>query len=311
MRISRARNRRAGSSVDPAALRLVLGVGRSGTTWIANVLAHTDTPCRFFSEPLFHLKPSLEFQETGDHTAIDFKTRLPARHPLLSAYVALTARPFERDMLAVPTVLEQDDLDWTFCLVKEVHSLLAAPGILRAWKTPTVFVLRDPIYVIDSLFAAQTPDTIYLDHEVRAVQQDGFLNDVMPRRSSSVKLLFEAARGEAERKRKIIQKLLCVHLVQTMFQVVANDYPFTAVLWYEDCCDAPADNLRSAAATLSIPWTRGNDEFLAATTAGNSTPADPYSIFRDPAAQRSRPFAFLRADEVDQCKAWLGRLRAG
>ena len=47
----------------------ILGVGRSGTTWLSNALALATPPLRFFHEPLYHLRPKLWLHFTKDVTA--------------------------------------------------------------------------------------------------------------------------------------------------------------------------------------------------------------------------------------------------
>src|SRR5665213_1497924 len=126
------------------ALRLILGVGRSGTSWVSNVLSKTTERSRFFSEPLFHLHPQLPFRTKGDHTSIGYNGNYDAG-PLLAAYQLVTHRQFEAANL--PGYERHDD-DWKICLVKEVHALLGTEAVLRAWNTPVVFILRGPVYII-------------------------------------------------------------------------------------------------------------------------------------------------------------------
>jgi hypothetical protein len=48
-----------------ASLRLILGVGRSGTTWVSRVLGSTLQPIRYCCEPLFYLHPRLSVTVAG------------------------------------------------------------------------------------------------------------------------------------------------------------------------------------------------------------------------------------------------------
>ena len=294
----------------PCRLRLVLGVGRSGTTWIAKVLAHTEVPCRFFSEPLFHIDPALPFHDDGDHTAAAHVTRFGSRHPLSTAYSLLTTSSFDTRVLMRPAVLERDDPEWQFCLVKEVHALLATEALLRAWSTPTVFVLRNPLYALDSLFAVQGLTTIYLDHEVAAVQEPAFLNAVVPGRQEVVRRLFEDTWNRDARARAIGQKLICIELVQQMFEGLSRELDCSTAVWYEKCCEAPGEELGRVAARLGIPWDCGSESFLLTTTRADLTSGDPYSIVRNTAAQPERPFTFLMPEELGRCGELLEALRA-
>ena len=79
----------AGCDSDTSRLRLVLGVGRSGTTWLSRVLAATTMPIRYVQEGFFRVEPKLEFATEGDHTAIAYRPQLNETHPLLCVYHAV------------------------------------------------------------------------------------------------------------------------------------------------------------------------------------------------------------------------------
>ena len=287
------------SAPEPGRLRLILGVGRSGTSWACQVLFKTTLRSRCFSEPLFHLAPPLPFHRKPDHTAVAYE-EIPAEHPLACAWQLLAHRKFGGPGLKT---LERDDADWEICLVKEVHALLGTEGLLRLWQTPAVFILRDPVYVVDSLFAAQTLQTIYLDHELEAVRQRPFLDRFAPGRQAAVERLFADTARLEPRRRVILSKALCVQLLQEMFSVLAAEFPCAKAVRYEQLCSAPRETFQSLAAALSIPWDNAMDSYLAKTTEADATSADPYSVMRNTGDQKDRPFKFLSAAEVDLCRA--------
>jgi len=82
------------SAENPAALRLILGASRSGTSWVSQVFAKMSCCCRFFSEPLFHLRPRLPFHDQGDHTAMSYEP-VSHDHPLRWAYRLVGHRQFD------------------------------------------------------------------------------------------------------------------------------------------------------------------------------------------------------------------------
>jgi len=282
-------------------LRLILGVGRSGTSWVSQVLFKTPMPCRCFSEPLFHIVPPLPFQKSGDHTALGYQP-FQTGHPLLRAYQLLADRQFAGT--AVQT-LQRNDAGWEACVVKEVHSLLGTEGLLRQWRTPTAFILRDPVYIIDSLFAAQTLQTIYLDHEVEAVQAGPFVERFVPKREAEIQRRFADAARREPRLRLILGKVLCVQLLQEMFSVLAAEFPSARVLRYEELCAAPRAGFLALAATLSIPWDDAMDAYLSHTTAADVTSSDPYSVVRNTSEQSARALKFLSASEAAACREAL------
>ena len=148
------------ASQDPR-LRLILGVGRSGTTWTARVLGQTCTPTRLIQEPLFWMRPRLHLAAGYDHTAIPMASRLASQHRLLAAYRELTA---DTNVILRAGVrqLDRNDDDWQVCIVKEVHALLASEAIVHAFGLPTVLVVRDPVATADSILRTNGMNQEYL-----------------------------------------------------------------------------------------------------------------------------------------------------
>jgi len=237
-----------------------------------------------------------------------YEQALPAGHPLLASYASLTAPTFDWALLQSTTVLERDDPEWQFCLVKEVHALLGSEAILREWQTPTIFLLRDPVYVVDSLFAAYSLATIYLDHEVEGVQDAAFLRRFAPRQAHLLRAFFRRTERDDDRLRVILPKLIAVELLQRMFRALAREFACAVTMEYGECCVTPADQFERAAAYLSLPWDDASERFLEETTKVRSEAYDPYSIFRDTISQRDRPLAFLSAAEAARCRAVLAEL---
>lgn len=297
-----------GETPDPSSLRLVLGVGRSGTSWLAAVLSRTRTPLRYLKEPLFHLTPPLRFARHLDHTAIQHARNLEDDHRLVRAYSLLASRNWPADLLAAPDCKQRDDLAWKLCLVKEVHSLLATEGLLRRIRCPTLMLVRTPVQIVDSLLAAQGTDTIYLGNEFRHVQEDGFLEWLELADTRSVNEGFRAVAGApSARLRAIGEKLLAAALVQCSLVRTARDLSYVRRLDYETLCQSPAQVMRCAADFLSLDWSEEMDEFLHRTSAsaGAQGDADPYSTFRDTARQMNRPLRFLSSEEATWCEELL------
>ena len=291
---------------EPQRLRVILGVGRSGTSWVSQVLFKTTLPGRCLSEPLFHMTPRLPFHRAGDHTAVPYEA-MPPRHPLRRAYELLAHRQF--DPVGLHGVA-RDEPGWEICLVKEVHALLGAEGLLRAWGAPVVFILRDPVYVLDSLLAAQTLRTIYLDHEVEAVREPAFLRRFAPGREEAVRRAFARTARQESRPQIIQRKVLCVQLLQEMFAVLAREFPSAKTWRYEQCCQTPEASFRAIAAALSLPWDEALARGLAETTQADATSHQPYSVVRDTAQQTDRPLKFLTGAEAALCRDALAAIRS-
>ena len=74
---------------DVSRLRLVLGIGRSGTTWIVNTLARVTLPIICFEEPLFHIRPKIRPLGGKDHTSTDL---VSDEHRIVKAYEIYQSR---------------------------------------------------------------------------------------------------------------------------------------------------------------------------------------------------------------------------
>jgi hypothetical protein len=293
---------------DMGALRLILGTARSGTSWVSKVLSKTGLPCRFSNEPLFHIQPRLQYHSHGDHTALSYNGNCDPS-PLLDLYRLAAHRQF--DGAGLPGN-EREDPGWAICLVKEVHALLGTEALLRAWKVPVIFILRDPVYILDSMFAAQTLDTIYMDHDVRAVQEGAFLDRFAPGAQATVRAAMAENTGRPHRPRVILEKLICAHLLQRMFTTLAGEFPHASAFAYEDFCAKPLETFPAAAKALNMPWDDAIAGYLQKTMKSNDqAAADPYAVQRDTASQASREFMFLTPEEVSLCRSTLERLAHG
>ncbi len=294
------------SSSNSESLRLILGVGRSGTSWVSQVLSKSRRRCRFFSEPLFHIAPRLPFHAVGDHTAVGYE-EVAQNHPLDLAYRLLTHRQFKGSGLTAPA---RNDDQWEICLVKEVHALLGTEGLLRAWRCPAILILRDPVYIADSLFAAQSLQSIYLDHEVVAAQQERFLERFALGHEDAVRDLIASACRREVRQQIILKKVICVGLIQSMFRCLAQDFPFVRIVQYETLCQAPGKSFPLMAEALSLPWDDDMDAYLQQTTQGDGRTDDHYSVVRNTAQQKERAFKFLSPEEISLCRLALDAIGA-
>ena len=58
--------------VNTSKLRLILGIGRSGTSWITKILSLSVKNLRAFSEPLYRIMPEISLSSIDDRLAIDY-----------------------------------------------------------------------------------------------------------------------------------------------------------------------------------------------------------------------------------------------
>ena len=291
----------AGEPGTPEGLRLILGVGRSGTSWVGKVLSKTTAPTRFFSEALFHVKPKLPYRQqaiTRPSAITETLMLIPCWPPTSCSRIRVSRMricPAKNGMTRVGRMPGQG-----------IHALLGSEALLRAWKIPVLFILRDPVYILDSLFAAQTLETNYLDHESAAVREAAFLDRFAPGVRDAVRKALSENANSPRRCRVMLDKLICIHLLQKMFTTLAAEFPQAKVFAYEDFCQRPVETFQAAARSLGIPWDEKMAAFLQESMRGNAkAEADPYAVYRNTSTQKDREFQFLSPEEIALCRATL------
>jgi hypothetical protein len=155
--------------MDTSSLRLVLGVGRSGTTWINRTLAKSSTPMVCLEEPMYHVIPTLCLSTGGDHTAIPFSLKINEKNVrLISTYRMLTSKSCRHQLLKIRSFpLHREDPNPKVMLIKEVHSLMATEFLAVELACPIILIKRNFITVTDSLMNFTGLDEPYLHGEFR------------------------------------------------------------------------------------------------------------------------------------------------
>ncbi|MEM9295815.1 MAG: glycosyltransferase family 2 protein [Planctomycetota bacterium] len=285
-------------------LRLVLGVGRSGTTWVGQTLAKSPAAWRTQMELLLRLRPKAALGSGPDPAAMPYVERLDADHTMLAAYRAFAGQ-------ACPHVPERLRGARPYApvgvLVKEVHGLLASGALLDTLlEARALFVVRDPIRVADSLFDAQTLEAPYLWAEAESVRSPRFCRRALGvaggARAQGVFDQIDAA--GSPRLKRIGAVAMTVALMQRFFASLAEAWPERVrTVAYESLCADPAEGFRGAAGFLGMAPPEAGE----AIGPVEPKPASPYSLARDTSRQLGRAYRFLSADEA----AWCGMLVEG
>lgn len=275
-------------------LRLVLGLGRSGTSWLAHVLGKADNPMRFLIEPLYGMENVPVFSQGYDQTALPYLPKLEENHPLLKYYEGWANPNWSGEML--PEKLIRDDRDFSVCLIKEVHSLLATEGLLKALRCPTIFITRNPLYVVDSLFATVGLDAPIWYHESHYIQDFTFLSCFCEGERLLVLNRF-THRYESNREWMITRKALTVTLLNRMLTALSDEFEHAMHIQYEELCRQPKQEFMRAFGFLGLEMGEEAKRFLKETQSVKDA-GDPYSIYRDTASQVNRPLKFLTEKEA-------------
>lgn len=252
------------------------------------------------------------------YCGVPYRPELPNQHELLRVFRALTLpdcdgayqKLFEEGYREYK--LRRADPNWHVVLVKEVHALLAAEALIKAFNCPVVLLLRNPVYVIDSLFYRDGVSSVYLRHEETDVLESEFLKRFADDSVESVQRTFDKIRALCdERHRAILRKVLTIGLIQKMFSVLASEYRTVRLMRYEDFCDEPLAAFRDCAAWLGLIWNEACDKVVRLTTRGESQRKDLNMISRRSAHQTARPLRFLTVEEESICRRALSRSGLG
>lgn len=136
-------------------IRVVAGVGRSGTTWLARMLALSPTPMKVVMEPFARAA------YPPDNGQIEPFSVLPGSLDVVWARDLLLSLEHSDDVIqeeAREWTVERDDPDAEVLLVKVTHSLPALPEILDGLDYKTIVTTRDTMRIIDSFFHGHKPE---------------------------------------------------------------------------------------------------------------------------------------------------------
>jgi len=266
---------------NTARLRLVLGLGRSGTSWSVEVLSRCEGNMRVYGEPLHHLRPKLSISDSPDRVASDYFDTLPQRHPLLRAYADLSAdRAPAVDPAAGSELRQADQPDHV--LIKEVHALLATPAVLKATGAKAVVITRDPLRVADSIFDCQGLESPYLHHEFAACSDTRLLAQIGTPAQTTRRLAIwrEIDATTSRDDRRVLSTIWAAAIVQRLLQHTAEQMPERVMLMaYEQAVLDPQAAFASAAAHLGLTFGQAAQDFCKQTRSRDES-QDPYSIYR-------------------------------
>lgn len=148
----------------------ILGVGRSGTTWLGDLVSLTKSPIKYLDEPFPKLKKDILLK------SFPFKYKVPWFLPFdctnqqLSEFLKVLSKfqdsndVFRGNFLN--HTLKKDDESFSNLLIKDVHQLGVYPRALANMpNTRIVIITRDTKRVVDSLFNTFGMDNNYLMSE--------------------------------------------------------------------------------------------------------------------------------------------------
>lgn len=271
------------------------------------MLATSESKLRYFEEPLFHLKPELHFTDTYDHTALNYQPSSSQLTRLIWAYKIFTAADSDWEKMGVKNALKRNDPEFEACLIKEVHGLLAVEQLITAVPCPAVFIIRNPLYIVDSIINAQSLNTAYLEEEAKKIPSNlAFLTKYFPKNSDNIITTYEKIEKiSISRKRIILRKILTAAIITEYFKKLSNKSPNVLLVHYENICLQPSKEYKNISNFFGIIWDQKSENKLKKTTSRNSNPDDPYSISRITSKQVNKKLKVLTDEEKKEAEEIL------
>jgi len=145
----------------------ILGVGRSGTSFLGELVSTTTSPIRFISEP-FPGIPTLKNSQYLDSSFIrpDDKKRIESTCQTIKKLTdsdSLIEDPSFR--------IKRNEENANTLVIKEVHGLLAFPAIHKALNAKTIVITRNTLKSIDSHFSGPQKKRTYLIEEYNYIRK--------------------------------------------------------------------------------------------------------------------------------------------
>lgn len=284
-------------------LRFVFGVGRSGTTWLSSTLANTNTPIHFFNEPMNPFIHPMPFWNIGDKNALSYKKKLSSKHPLICLYNFISINNIDWNNYFPVENFIFSNVNPQVILVKEVHALLATEAVLKYFKSPTVFITRNPIYVVDSLLSFMNIQCSIWRTENFFIRNSNFLNIYnFSNRDKLLKYLRIYRDTPSSRESVVIGKAIVVGIINKMFTLLNSNYPNTMLLNYDKLCENPERIFQETSVFFNIAYDDKMKSYIERSTKGNYKDKNPYSVLRNTKSQINRKYKFITDDEAKKIK---------
>lgn len=237
--------RRAASTLrrypaQPDRLRLVLGVGRSGTTWLASSLARSPSPITYIEEPFRRIRPLPVFDSGDDPSAIAYSAapdtpelaRLNAVAGLLSAYEP--GMPLFYDDVRDRAVRREAEHAGAV-IVKEVHALMGAEWLLQTSGCRAIVITRRFDRLLDSLMHHTGVGSPLFRVEYAAVTRTPFLERELPEHADAARLTIDwIERQRPPRVHDLLMSGLMIMLLQAYLTRLAQQHEHVMHVRHDD-----------------------------------------------------------------------------
>lgn len=285
--------------LNPVKLNFVLGIGRSGTTMLARLLALSTTPMRYISEPFYGLANQVS------PNRIDTAFVAPREENRIKKLRDAISQMINDKNIFKPSKLfkiERDDNNATCLLVKEVHALFAFPEILNDIDCRIIIITRDTSRVLDSYLMSYkqgnyrylAEEYLYLTKYVR-----GSINPPYTLIDAALEKVSPFLVDYLHRPKlltSIVRRTVCTMEVTRQFLLAWAEKDERALhVAYEDLCRNPDTVGCEAFSFLGLDFNDITRNQIENMTRGSST--EYYATDKDSKAILDRPYRKLsRAD---------------
>lgn len=291
----------------------VLGIGRSGTSWLTEMLSLSATPHRSIGEPFSRL---YEYPFVNKSPYIPWW--IPPNNPdsremqwgrSVLAELKTDYRIIRPDLI-VNTVRESSTTNASpnVVIIKEVHNLLSFPSLLHSFPCDNVvLVTRDPARVVDSMFSGHpNHHRRYLQEEIQCVRQfvrgrhcyehGNIFNELMKKVTSENKMSSKQMQSLIVNRNSVYTYAVVVHLINEFLSRWLQNRDGAVTVSYENLCIQPLKLIQQLYTSLGLGEVCNFEEKLEKLTAANET--GYYSTNKCSSRQLSKPYRILTKRQI-------------
>lgn len=282
----------------------LLGVGRSGTSWVGKVLSSTSDALIYFEEPITKFR---KYPESNCWEKWSFNAN--ASEETIDWYVDRLKRlPFEYEELLRSGIIKRsvhsNSENPEFVLIKEVHNLSAWHRVISKMENVDVIVIdRNPYRILDSYFHNFPRRNNYVD-EYRWLREcvldsskikDKLYHEVVGMFSENA---LDYIKKPFSKTAEFIRFFISILFARNCVRRVCGNYYY---LPYEFLCKNPKFEFGSLFDTFNLSWDCGTDEILEQTMSKDER-NEPYSVCRADILVGDKPFKYLTKGMVEILK---------
>jgi Sulfotransferase domain len=254
--------------------RFVLGVGRSGTTFLSRLAGLTSTPVKIMTEPLVGVKGK---REKGK---VDASYCDPNNKKEIASFVEAIKSLHADNCFSenITKRIERDDKNSNVLLLKEVHSLLAFPMYAKELNAKSIVIVRDTSRVVDSYFYGHKKNKrTYLIEEYNFVKN--YLNNKYPEPFALLDTALANTHPRILRYlhrprfavKELIRHICITEIISNFLTAWSNEDENVIRVEFEKLCQSPVGEMKTIFDFLGLEYDSETEEKTIEMTTGKQT----------------------------------------